>query len=247
MRPIISQWKADMLRTVRDRRFFLLSLGMPVAFYLIFISEVGHDVRIAGTDWGAYFMVSMAAFGVVGSAVNTLGVRLAAERKSGWVRWLRTTPLSGAGYAISKILTQLTLSALIVCVIFALAYWDQGVRLSAVHWIELLLWLTVGSVPFAALGVLISLAGNAAQVLGTLTYLVLSFLGGLWTPIEALPHTLRTVAEWMPTYRLGQPGWDMIANRVVPLEPVAILIGYGLVFLALAAIGQQRIDTQSES
>lgn len=42
MRALWSQWKADLLRTVRDRRFFVLTLGMPIAFYLIFISHRPH-------------------------------------------------------------------------------------------------------------------------------------------------------------------------------------------------------------
>ncbi|PSR33928.1 MAG: ABC transporter, partial [Sulfobacillus thermosulfidooxidans] len=126
MRALWSQWKMDMLRTVRDRRVFLLTMGMPIAFYFIFIDETNPHLSASAPFWKGYFMVSMAAFGVVGSAVNTLGVRLAAERKSGWVRWLKTTPLSPVAYALSKILTQLVLSLLIVAAIFAVAHFDQG-------------------------------------------------------------------------------------------------------------------------
>ncbi len=246
MRALWSQWKADLLRTARDRRFFVLTLGMPIAFYLIFISEAGQDLKISGTFWSAYFMVSMATFGVVGSSVNTLGVRLATERKSGWVRWLRTTPLSSTGYAVAKILTQLTLSLLIVAVVFAVAHFDQGVTLSIRKWVEIFGWLWIGSVPFSALGVLIGLAGNAAQILGTLVYLTLSFLGGLWTPVQMMPKTMQEIARWMPTYRFANPAWDILEGKSVPLADVAILLAYTVLFIVAAALGQKWIDARPE-
>jgi ABC-2 type transport system permease protein len=247
MKALAAQWKADLIRTARDRRFFVLTLLMPVGFYLIFISEQKGTLHIAGTFWSAYFMVSMATFGVVGSSVNTLGVRLATERKSGWVRWLRTTPLTPVGYALAKIMTQLTLSLFIVMVVFAVAHFDQGVTLSLRQWIEIILWLWIGSIPFAALGVLIGLAGNAAQVLGTLVYLALSLLGGLWTPIQALPKGMQDLAHYMPTYRFAHPAWDLLSKRPIHSSDMLVLLIYTVIFVAAAAIIQQRIDSRPES
>ncbi|MCI0183989.1 MAG: ABC transporter permease [Acidibacillus sp.] len=246
MRALWSQWKADLLRTIRDRRFFFLTLGMPIAFYFIFINEIGTKVAIDGTYWSEYFMVSMAAFGVVGSSVNTLSVRLATERKSGWVRFLRTTPLSSVGYALAKVFTQLTLSLLIILVVFIVAGFSQHVTMPLVRWIEVFLWLWIGSLPFAALGVLIGMAGNAAQVLGTLVYLVLSMLGGLWTPIQALPKVMQEIAKWTPTYRLAKPAWELLAGQSIQWMSVLILLIYAVLFVALAAIIERKIDIKTE-
>ncbi|SMC05962.1 ABC-2 type transport system permease protein [Sulfobacillus thermosulfidooxidans DSM 9293] len=247
MKPLLAQWKAEILRTVRDRRFFMLTLLMPIGFYLIFISEEKGTLAIAGTTWNAYFMVSMATFGVVGSSVNTLGVRLAAERKSGWVRWLRTTPLSPVAYALAKIFTQLTISLGIVVAIFLVAHFDQKVSLPLVRWLEIAAWLWIGSIPFAALGVLIGLAGNAAQVLGTLVYLSLSLLGGLWTPVQALPKSMQELARYMPTYRFAHPAWDMLSGRPLHLSDIGILILYTLFFVLTAAIIQKQLDVRTEA
>lgn len=245
MRPLWSHVKADLLRTIRDRQFFVFTLLMPVGFYLIFIHIVPTSaVSIAGTDWRAYFMVSMASFGVVGASVSTLGVRLSMERKSGWVRWLRTTPLSSTGYALSKVLTQLALSLMIVIVVFVVAYGNQHVTLPAVRWLEIILWIWVGSIPFAAIGVLIGMTGNAAQVLGTLAYLGLSFLGGLWTPIDVLPKVMQDIARVMPTYRYADPAWNLLEGKPIPLVDVGILLAYTIIFVGLAAWVQRRLDAR---
>lgn len=246
MKALLSQWKADLLRTSRDRRFFLLTLGMPLIFYFIFINQEGSHLKLAGTLWSAYFMVSMAAFGVVGSSVNTLAVRLAAERQNGWVKWLRTTPLSSTGYAVAKIFTQLTLSLLIVAIVFLVAHFSQNVTLSVAQWVEITLWMWLGSLPFAALGVLIGMAGNAAQILGTLTYLVLSMLGGLWTPIQALPQTMQDIAKWMPTYNFAHPAWQILAGQSIDWNDILVLIGYALVFTAIAGLLQRRLDSRTQ-
>jgi ABC-2 type transport system permease protein len=247
MKSTLVLWRSEVVRMLRDRRFVLLTLGMPVAFYLIFINEVGSAARIGGTEWASYFMVSMAAFGVVGSSVNSLSVRLSAERKGGWVRWLRTTPLSSAGYTLAKVLTQLTLTLLDILVIFLLAHFYQHVDLSAASWAEIGGWLWLASLPFAALGVLIGLFGTAAQVLGSLVYLLLSLLGGLWTPISQLPTAMQSVARWLPTYRYGAPAWSMLAGGSVSIKDVAILLGYAVLFVAAAAIVQRWVNAQSES
>lgn len=241
-KPFFTYWKADMLRTLRDRRFVLFTMVMPVGFYLIFIHEGHVSVPIAGTFWNAYFMVSMATFGVIGSAVNTLGVRLAAERKGGWVRWLQTTPLSSLGYTVSKIAKQLTLSLIIVGLVFGVARVNQHIALSLGQWVKILLWIWVGSIPFAALGVLIGFAGNAAQVLGTLVYLTMSLLGGLWTPVQALPQTMQTIARWMPTYRYARPAWNLLSNRPITVSDALYLCGYTLLFVAGAVLIQSRSD-----
>ncbi|PWI58025.1 ABC transporter permease [Sulfoacidibacillus thermotolerans] len=246
MNAMWSLWKAELLRTVRDRRFFTLTLGMPIIFYFVFMNQVGTHARISGTFWNAYFMVSMAAFGVVGSSVNTLAVRLATERKSGWVRFLRTTPLSSAGYTLAKILTQLSLSFFIIFVVFFVAQFSAHVTMPPMRWFEIFLWLWIGSIPFAALGVFIGMAGNAAQVLGTLVYLVLSMLGGLWTPIQALPRALQEVAQWMPTYRFAQPAWELLAERPISWVSVAILLGYAGIFSGLAAWIERKGDAHQQ-
>ena len=247
MKALIAQVRCELLRTFRDRRFFLLTLGMPVIFYIIFMNQQGSALKIAGTYWGQYFMVSMAAFGVVGSSVNTLGVRLAAERQSGWVRWLRTTPLSSLGYALAKTLTQLTLSLLIILVVFLVANRSEHVSMAATRWLEIGLWLWIGSLPFAALGVLIGLAGNAAQILGTLAYLVFSMLGGLWTPVAALPPVMQDIAKWMPTYHFARPAWELLAGHAVSSTDVFILFAWAIAFLALAALLTRRLDARVQA
>jgi ABC-2 type transport system permease protein len=155
------------------------------------------------------------------------------------VRWLKTTPLSPAGYAIVKMLVQLSISLLIILVIFFIGVIFQGVSMPLGQWIAIFFWLWLASFPFAALGVLIGFAGNAAQILGTLIYLAISMLGGLWTPIQVLPKTMQTIAKWMPSYRYAHPAWNILSGQGIDWKDIAILLGYTLVFLLISVYVQK--------
>jgi ABC-2 type transport system permease protein len=63
-----------------------------------------------------------------------------------------------------------------------------------------------GSIPFAAMGLLVALLVPPAAAPGVvnLVYLPMSFMGGLWIPIHFLPKWIQTIAPSMPTYHLAQ-------------------------------------------
>ena len=87
--------KYELLRTFRNRRFVILSLGFPLVLYFLIAApnRNEHDIGGSGIAAPLYFMVSLAAFGCMNSVISA-GARIAAERSVGWTRQLRLTPLS---------------------------------------------------------------------------------------------------------------------------------------------------------
>lgn len=81
--------RLEIARSRRDPGYVILGFTMPVVMYLIFT-----NLGIAGDDrtWAAlHVMVSMAAFGAIGSAFNN-GTGIAEDRTAGWLRRLRILP-----------------------------------------------------------------------------------------------------------------------------------------------------------
>ena len=74
------------------------------------------------------------------------------------------------------------------------------------EYFKMLSLVITGSIPFACMGLLLALVApfNAAPGFANMLYLPMSFLGGLWLPIEAMPVFLRKIAFLWPTYHLKQ-------------------------------------------
>ena len=68
--------------------------------YVLYTAVLPGDTAtgpIAGLPWPVYFLVSMAAYGAIGAAMSQ-AVPIATERRQGWARQLRVTPLPGLAY-----------------------------------------------------------------------------------------------------------------------------------------------------
>ena len=89
----------ELLRTFRNRRFFVFSLGFPLVLYLLIATPNRHEHDLGGTGLSAplYFMVGLAAFGTMNG--DALGRRAHRGRADiGWNRQLRITPLLARAY-----------------------------------------------------------------------------------------------------------------------------------------------------
>jgi ABC-2 type transport system permease protein len=218
----------ELRRSFRDRRYLLLVVGWPVGAYLLFSTVFGKAADASeGLPPAVAIMVAMAAFGAMGGVLMASGPRLAIDRQIGWLRQLRLTPLSPVRVLGVRLVTAMILSLPAICLTFITAAIVKDVMLQWWEWPLLALLLSMGCLPFAAIGIGVgSVAdGDGAQGLTMVLYLVLAALGGLWMPAQILPAPLQAVARALPSYHLAQLGWH-VARGVAPA------IGDGLVLLA---------------
>src|SRR5207302_913317 len=88
-----AQTVMEVRRIARNTRFLIFTLLTPLVYYIFFVLAFGDRTSTQGISGKAFFLVSMAAFGVIGTALVSFAGRIAAERQRGWFRLLRTTPL----------------------------------------------------------------------------------------------------------------------------------------------------------
>jgi ABC-2 type transport system permease protein len=213
----------ELLRTFRNRRFFIFSLGFPLVLYFAIAGPNRHVTNLNGSGISAplYFMVGLAGFGTM-NAVLATGARIAAERTTGWNRQLRLTALTPGAYLRVKVLTAFATAMITILLLYA-AGASLGVRLDAAHWTAMTLLILVGLVPFAALGILMGhllTTDSIGPAMGGTTAL-LALLGGVWFPITS--GVLQKVAEALPSYwlvqashvGLGGNGWGVTGWLVV--------------------------------
>jgi ABC-2 type transport system permease protein len=223
-----SYLRFELLRTVRNRRFFFFSLGFPLILYFLIAGPNRGESNLSHTGLSAplYFMVGLAAFGTM-NAMLSAGARIAGERAVGWNRQLRITPLSTRTYFRAKVLTGYLMSALTLVVLYASGI-SLGVSLTGNEWARMTGLILVGLLPFAGLGIVFGhllTPDSIGPVMGGSTAL-LAFLGGVWFPLSG--SVMTKIGEALPSYwlvqaghvALGGKGWSATGWIVVALWTV---------------------------
>ncbi|WP_431036567.1 ABC transporter permease [Streptomyces sp. P6-2-1] len=229
--------RLEVARTTRNGKFLFFSVLYPAGLFLIITAGQDGNSTVGDLTLSAYFMVSMASFGALTAVLVGNSERIAKEREKGWVRQLRLTPLPGHGYVLSKIGSAAVVSLPSIVVVFVVGATVKGVRLDAWQWLALLGLIWAGSLVFAALGVALGYlaTGDAVRPLTMLIYFGLSMLGGLWLPSTNFPQWLQNIASWTPTHAYAALGQAVEAGGAPHAKDVLVVLGYLLVFTAVAA------------
>lgn len=233
----------ELLRVLRNRRFFFLSLGFPLVLYLLIAGSNRHNANLEKTGLSAplYFMVGMIAFGTMGAMLST-GARIAAERAVGWNRQLRISPLSTRSYLRAKVLTAYLMALLSMAVLYVCGI-ALGVSMSASDWLQMTLLILVCLVPFAAMGIAIGhvlTPDSIGPAMGG-GIALLAFLGGTWFPIPSHGF-LHDVGQVLPSYWLVQSSHIAIGGHPMGSKGWAVIVVWTVV-LAVVARRAYRRDT----
>jgi ABC-2 type transport system permease protein len=234
----------ELLRTFRNRRFFIFSFGFPLILFYAIAGPNRHTQSISGTGipLRLYYMIGLAAFGSMNAMLST-GARIASERASGWNRQLRITPLSTRTYFRAKVLTGYIVALLALLLLFA-AGRTLGVTLPGHVWLHMLWLMLICLVPFAVIGILIGhlvSSESIGPVIGG-SIALFAFLGGVWFPITG-GGFLPKLAQALPSYWLVQASHVAIGGSGLTTHGLIVLAIWTIVVGALARRAYRR-DTK---
>jgi ABC-2 type transport system permease protein len=233
----------ELLRTFRNRRFFIFSLGFPLLLYVMVAgsNRNTHNLSDTGLSAALYFMVSYASWGTM-TAMLSSGARIAGERVTGWNRQLRITPLSARSYFRAKVVTSYLMALSTLAVLYS-AGAAFGVSLPAGRWLEMTGLILVGLIPFAAGGILIghvATTDSIGPIMGG-GVAILAFISGVWFPLGDSGF-LHDVAQFLPSYWLVQAGHVALGGDAWPAR-AWICIAVWTIVMARLAMRAYRKDT----
>ncbi|MFJ8935781.1 ABC transporter permease [Streptomyces sp. NPDC102365] len=234
---MLAYLRLEVRRTLRDVGFMIGGVVMPVVMYLLFTNLGGG----ADGDWKTASMIGMAAYGAMGSALNT-GGGVAEDRTIGWLRQLRITPMSPRQVVAGRALTGAVTVLPAIVAVLAAGGLVNGVRLDAWKWAVIALSLWLGSVPFTLLGLGngYRLTAQATGVVNMVCNLTLAVVGGLWFPLALFPGWLRSLSSYTPTNRFAQLSTAVADGRAPALAAVLVLTGWLLLFGSYAVVSYRR-------
>lgn len=223
----------ELLRALRNRRFFIFTLAFPLVFFYL-IAGPNKAQQLGGIPFTTYYLGGMGAFGTMMAMVST-GGRIAAERQAGWNRQLRLTPLSPRNYFRAKVASGYMMSLITMLLLFV-AGLTLGVHLDTGRALQMVGLLIVGLLPFAALGILIGhvfTPDSIGPVLGG-GIAVLAFLGGAWGPLGDTGF-MHDLSQLIPTYWLVQASHTLVGDQAWSAKGWLVVAVWTAVLSALAA------------
>lgn len=232
----------ELLRTLRNRRFFIFTLAFPLVFFYLIAGANRHQ-ELGGIPFATYYLAGMASFGTMMAMIST-GGRIASERQAGWNRQLRLTPLTPRQYFRAKVATGYMMALITLGLLFV-AGLTLGVHLQPGRVANMIGLVAVGLIPFAALGIFVGhmfTPDSIGPVLGG-GVSILAFLGGAWGPVGGTHGFMHDVSLATPTYWLVQAGHTLVGQRAWD-GTGWLVVGVWTAVLAVAAARAYQRDTK---
>jgi ABC-2 type transport system permease protein len=181
--------------TVRNRMFLFFSVIMPFGFFFLYAGVFAKGVP----ETVRYFLGPVVAVTVMGSFWG-LSAALVMFREQGILRRFHVTPVTPSDMLASSIVANyvLTLPTVLLELFFARAFFHVH---NFGNLLATFILVTVGTVSFASLGLVVASVTNTmqeTQVINQLLWLPLIFLSGATLPLPSLPLVVQRVGVFLP-------------------------------------------------
>jgi len=240
----LKEAKYEFFKYLRLPIYSLSTILFPLMFYILFGLLMNRQGTVNNVSVSTYLLATYGTFGVMGASLFANGAGVAAERGLGWMQVKRASPMPPFANFFAKFFVGMVFSSIIELALLTLGIAFGGVHIAPIAAVKLVLTLVIGAIAFCSLGLAIGfLAGpNSAPAVVNMIYLPISFLSGLWVPVDMLPKFLQHVATVLPPYHLAQLALNTIGigNGGTFWSHWEYLVGFTLISLGVARLGFQR-------
>jgi ABC-2 type transport system permease protein len=209
---LLRRWIVARVRIVlRVPRATFFTFIFPLMFLLIFNALNGNaKVPAAGTGGGdvpfaQFYTPSIGIFGLTMACYSSVIFGLSNARDIGLLKRVQGTPLPMPAYLASWLTAAVLTGIGSVVLMFVVAIPAFGVKLYPENLPAAAVTLLLGAATLAALGLAVaSLVKSADQAMpvAQLTFLPLSFISGIWYPLDGAPGWVVTIAHIFPLYHI---------------------------------------------
>lgn len=229
------------VQVLREPAFALPTLLFPLAFYVLFGLVL--PSKTGNVAPAHYLLATYGAFAAMGPALFGFGVGLAMEQQMGWLALKRASPMPIGAYFAAKVAMAMLFAFITTLLLGAFALIFGQVRLELAQWLQLIVVLVFGAIPFCALGLLVGsvVRAQAAVAVVNLIYLPMSALSGLWIPVQVFPQVMQDLALALPAYHFGVLALDAVGIRMGNVSlAVGAMVGFTVLCTGLAILAQRR-------
>jgi ABC-2 type transport system permease protein len=229
--------RRSLARIAREPETLMDVTIQPILFVLLFAYVFGGAIALpGGGSYHEYLIGGMLAMGLAATAPGT-AVALVTDMSSGLIDRFRSLPTARsavlAGRTISDLVTQVIGTAVVAGVGLAIGWRiHSSLADAAVAFGLALLFGYAFTWLGACLGMVLR-SPEAAQQMGFVLFLPLTFVSNAFVPTQAMPGWLQPIAEWNPMSALAAASRHLFGNP----NPVASVQAWPMQHPELAVIG----------
>lgn len=236
--------KIELIQTKRNLSAFVLAIGMPVLFFLLFSSlvDVGDYQAVFVRD----YLMTMTAFSMSGFGFFTFPTMLHDDVKNHWFLQIAHSPVPIWQYYLAKILRTLICFVIAIVINFLIGSMVKHVDLPMKSWFLSAILLLIGSSFYLAMGLLLAQikSEQLMSVLSNLLYMGLAILGGSWMPVRTFPTWLQNISKITPTYHANYLVTHFLEEGEFAFSSLAFVLIYAIILLGLALFIKKRTEVR---
>jgi ABC-2 type transport system permease protein len=185
------------------------TFAFPLMFLVIFTALLGNGTTLVSIvprvviKNATYYVVAMAAFGVITATYTNIAMSVTFQRDQGILKRVRGTPLPSSAYLFGRVMHAVFVAAILVVItmLFGKLVYSATLPTGSALW-EFIVAFVVGSLSFAALALAITAVipnADAGPPIVNATILPLLFLSGVFIPVSPTsPAWIRAIGTIFP-------------------------------------------------
>jgi ABC-2 type transport system permease protein len=210
---VLAQARMAILVALRTPRTVIFTMAFPIILLVLFnsIFDAGgsktttlpSDLKLSAQ---AYFTAGIIAYAAALSTFTTLAVSLTTQRENGQLKRYRGTPMPPWTFIAAQIIRAEAQALAMASVLLAIGAAAYGIPVPASTFPAFVLYLLLGTATLCSLGIALSAftpTPDAASTIAPFSVVILSFVSGVWIPVETLPTWLETIGKVFPLYHLA--------------------------------------------
>jgi ABC-2 type transport system permease protein len=239
--------KRSLARIAREPETLMDVTIQPILFVLLFAFVFGGAIPLpGGGNYHEYLIGGMLAMGLAATAPGT-AVALVTDMSSGLIDRFRSLPTSRsavlAGRTIADLVTQVIGTVVVAGVGLAIGWRIHSSVADAAAAFGLALLFGYAFTWLGACLGMVLRSPEAAQQLGFVLFLPLTFVSNAFVPTQGMPGWLQPIAEWNPMSALAAAARSLFGNpnpaasvQAWPMQhPELAVLGWSAVLLAVFA------------
>jgi ABC-type multidrug transport system permease subunit len=187
----------DIKLALRLRAVIFFNYLFPLIFFFTFATFLGGSQNAGKMT---YVVTMSVTLGVLGSGFFGAGIRAIQEREMNILRRYKVTPLTPAPLLVGSMVTGWTVFFPYIVLLMLMAHFLYHMPLPQ-HFIELLVFISIGLIAFRSLGLVIASVANTMQegtILVQLFYFPMLLLSGATFPEGEFHGVMKTIHNFVP-------------------------------------------------